>query len=77
MYCLYVAENMTKCLLTRGVPLREVSVSGGSIVYAKTEIVKKNLSSAWEEWRFHFFLKCRSELSTNIADADTLQALMD
>ena len=33
MLCLYVAENMTKCPLTRGVRLREVSVSGGSTVF--------------------------------------------
>ena len=32
MQCLYVAGNMTKCSLTRGVRLREVSVSGGSTV---------------------------------------------
>ena len=32
MWCLYVARNMTKCLLTRGVHLREVSVSEGSTV---------------------------------------------
>ena len=29
MQCLYVAENMTKCLLKRGVHQREVSVSEG------------------------------------------------
>ena len=33
MQCLYVAENMTKCPLTRGVHLREVSVSGGLTVH--------------------------------------------
>ena len=33
MNCLYVARNMTKCPLTRGVRLQEVSVSGGSTVY--------------------------------------------
>ena len=32
MQCLYVARNMAKCPLTRGVRLREVSVSGGSTV---------------------------------------------
>ena len=32
MKCLYVAENMTKCPLMRGVCLREVFVSGGSTV---------------------------------------------
>ena len=32
MQCLYVAENMAKCPLTRGVRLREVSVSRGSTV---------------------------------------------
>ena len=32
MWCLYVAENMTKCPLTRGVRLLEVCVSGGSTV---------------------------------------------
>ena len=32
MKCLYVAENMIKCPLTRGVHLREVSVSGASTV---------------------------------------------
>ena len=32
IWCLFVAENMTKCPLTRGVRLREVSVSGGSTV---------------------------------------------
>ena len=32
MYCLFEAENMTKCPLTRGVRLREVSVSGVSTV---------------------------------------------
>ena len=32
MYCSYVAENMTKCLLTRVVHLREVSVKGSSTV---------------------------------------------
>lgn len=35
MLCLYVAENMNKCLLTRSVCLREVSVSGGSTVLFK------------------------------------------
>ena len=33
MQCLYVARKMTKCPLTRGVRLREVSVSGGSTVH--------------------------------------------
>ena len=32
MECLYVAENMTKCPLMRGVRLREVAVRGGSTV---------------------------------------------
>ena len=32
MLCLYVARNVTKCPRTRGVRLREVSVSGGSTV---------------------------------------------
>ena len=30
--CLYVARRMTKCPLTRGVRLREVSVGGGLTV---------------------------------------------
>ena len=34
MQCLYVARNMAKCPLTRGVRLREVSVSGGSTVFS-------------------------------------------
>ena len=29
MQCLYVAENMTKCPLTRGVRLREVDIQRG------------------------------------------------
>ena len=32
MQCLYVARNMTKCPLTSGACLREVSVSGDSTV---------------------------------------------
>ena len=32
MWCLYVAEKMTKCPLTRDVRLWKVSVSGGSTV---------------------------------------------
>ena len=31
---MYVAENMIKCLLSRAVHRREVSVSGGSTVHA-------------------------------------------
>ena len=33
MQCLYSARNMTKCPLTRGVHLREVSVRGDSTVF--------------------------------------------
>ena len=33
MQRLYVAENTTKCPFTKGVRLREVSVSGGSTVF--------------------------------------------
>ena len=32
MWCLYVARNMNKCPLARGVRLREVSLSGDSTV---------------------------------------------
>ena len=32
MYCLCVAGNRTKCLLTRGVRLLKVSISGASTV---------------------------------------------
>ena len=41
MYCLYVAENMTKCPLTRGVRLREVSASGGSTVILVRDYLKR------------------------------------
>ena len=33
MQCLYVAGTITKCPLTGGVRLREVSVSGGLTVF--------------------------------------------
>ena len=36
---LYVAENITKCPLTRGVRPREVSVSGGSAVFLVWEML--------------------------------------
>ena len=32
MLCLHVAGNMTKCPFTRGIRLREVSISGGLTV---------------------------------------------
>ena len=35
MQCLYVAENLTKCPLTRGVCLREVSINRRSTVVKK------------------------------------------
>ena len=41
MWCLYVARNMTKCPLTRGVRLCEVSVSGGATVAENLELDHK------------------------------------
>ena len=38
MQCLYVAENLTKCLLTRGVRLWEVCISRGLTVFAFNNI---------------------------------------
>ena len=38
MLCLYAARSMTKCPLTRGVRLREVSISRGSTVLVGSHI---------------------------------------
>ena len=38
MQCWYVARNMTKCPLTRGIRLRVVSVSGGSTVFSQEQV---------------------------------------